>query len=94
MVEQYTTPFTSIPWIDASVNSHQPDEWFYKDGDITNSRDGQRKFIYLHFMNFKSSTYRHDGTKAPWEGLQSICFVSVVDMKKGIKIDNLGINKI
>lgn len=66
-VEQYTTPFTSIPWIDGSLHSNQPDEWYYNNGEITNNRDDNRKFMYLHFMNFKSSLWRHDGTKAPWE---------------------------
>ena len=89
LVEQYTTPFTAIPWLDGSVNSDQPAEWFYHDGKITNSRDGERKFIYLHFMNFKSSTYRHDGTKAPWEGKEII--FNVHDLSNEIIIDDRGI---
>lgn len=66
-VEQYTTPFTSIPWIDGSLNSMQPDEWTYDKGIITNKRDKDRRFMYIHLMNFKSGKWRHDGTKAPWE---------------------------
>ena len=62
MKEQYTTPFLPVPWIDGSLNSDQPDEWYYKNGHVTNNRDGDRKFIYIHFMNFKSSYWRHDGT--------------------------------
>jgi hypothetical protein len=89
--EQYTTPFTSIPWLDGSVNSKQPDVWYYKNGQITNNRDGERKFMYLHFMNFKSSTWRHDGSKAPWEGKEKICFADVSDMNTGIVINNEGI---
>lgn len=92
--EQYTTPFTTIPWIDGTVNSAQPNEWYYKNGIITNNRDGSRNFMYLHFMNFKNSQWRHDGTAAPWEGKQNICFAGPKDMKKGIKIDNKGINPI
>jgi len=91
MVEQYTTPFTSIPWIDGSINSQQPDVWHYKDGNITNQRDGDRRFIYLHFMNFKSATYRHDGTPAPWEGKKNILSATVEDMKQGITISPEGI---
>jgi hypothetical protein len=72
-VEQYTTPFTPIPWIDKSINSNQPQEWYYKSGTIKNSRDGDRKFIYLHLMNFKNSQWRHDKTIAPWEGKNQIC---------------------
>jgi hypothetical protein len=91
MREQYTTPFISIPWIDGSVNSQQPDVWYYKDGIITNERDKNRNFLYLHFMNFKSSLWRHDGTKAPWEEKKQICFATPEDMKTGIVINSEGI---
>ncbi len=91
MVEQYTTPFTTIPWLDGTLNSNQPDEWYYIDGKITNNRDKGRDFMYIHFMNYKSSQWRHDGTKAPWEGKEKVCFASVEDMKNGIVINNKGI---
>ena len=89
--EQYTTPFTAIPWLDGTLHSQQPDVWFYKNGRITNERDGDRNFLYLHFMNYKSSLWRHDGTKAPWEGKEKICFAETEDMKKGIVINKDGI---
>lgn len=90
LVEQYTTPFTPKPWLDHSLDSAQPDEWYYRDGHITNSRDG-REFVYLHLMNFRSSRWRHDGTRAPWEGTSSICRATPSDMKTGIVIDKSGI---
>jgi len=93
MVEQYSTPFTSIPWFDGTVNSEQPDVWYYRDGVITNNRDGDRNFMYLHFMNFKSSQWRHDGIKAPWEGKLRICSATVEDMLEGITINDQGIHK-
>lgn len=89
--EQYTTPFLPHPWLDGSLDSAQPDEWYYRDGHITNNRDGEREFIYLHFMNFKSSQWRHDGTRAPWEALDHVCRATVDDMKNGIVIDGSGI---
>jgi hypothetical protein len=89
--EQYTTPFTQIPWIDGSLNSNQPDTWYYINGEVTNNRDGSRTFIYLHFMNFKNSLWRHDGTKAPWEGLSKIYFVDNSDFENGIVINSKGI---
>lgn len=94
MKEQYTTPFTSIPWLDGTINSKHPDEWYYKDGKITNNRDGDRNFIYLHFMNFKNSQWRHDETKAPWEGKEKVCFATANDMKSGIVVNANGIFKI
>lgn len=94
MVEQYTTPFTAIPWLDGSLHSRQPDEWYYKDGVITNNRDGGREFMYIHFMNFKNSQWRHDGTPAPWEGKKQVCFAGVSDMERGIVINTEGIRSI
>lgn len=89
--EQYTTPFVARPWLDGSLDSAQPDEWYYRDGHITNHRDGEREFIYIHFMNFKSRQWRHDGTPAPWEALDRVCRATVDDMKNGIVIDASGI---
>jgi len=91
MVEQYTTPFLPIKWIDGTQNSEQPSKWFYHQGVVTNDRD-QRNFIYIHFMNFKSSQWRHDGTKAPWEVKESICLISSEDFKKRITISPKGIH--
>lgn len=91
MKEQFTTPFTPISWLDDSKNSFQPSEWLYKDGVITNKRDGNQNFMYIHFMNFKSSKYRHDGTKAPWEGLKDICLANKNDINDGIVINQKGI---
>lgn len=89
--EQYTTPFTAIPWLDGSLHSDHPTVWFYINGIITNNRDGNRNFIYLHFMNFKSSLWRHDGTKAPWEGKVNIIHKNVDSMEVGIRVDENGI---
>lgn len=89
--EQYTTPFTSIPWIDGSINSNHPNVWYYIDGKITNNRDENKEFMYLHLMNFKNSQYRHDGTRAPWSNKEIICFAKSDDMTLGVIIDESGI---
>lgn len=92
MVEQYTTPFIPTPWTDGSINSAQPNIWFYRDGVITNNRDGNRNFIYIHFMNFKSSQWRHDGSIAPWEKCDKIYQLNCIDeIRRGIIIDENGI---
>ena len=91
--EQYTTPFIPKPWTDGSLNSGQPSEWVYRDGLITNDRDIGRNFIYLHFMNFKSSAFRADNTPAPWEG-KKICFAKAEHMKRGVSIGPSGIHPI
>jgi len=91
MREQYSTPFIPYPWIDGSLDSNQPDKWFFNNGTITNERDGDRKFMYLHFMNFKSSQWRHDGTKAPWEGKSDFYLLKAGDFDNSIIIDTKGI---
>jgi len=91
LVEQYTTPFLPRPWLDGSLDSAQPGEWLYRDGRITNTRDGDHEFMYLHLMNFKSSRWRHDGTRAPWEGMHPACRATPRDMESGIVIDQFGI---
>lgn len=90
--EQYTTPFLPRPWLDGSLDSAQPDTWYYRDGRITNDRDGERQFIYLHFMNFKSAQWRHDGTPAPWVSAEHVCRATPQDMAAGIVIDPTGIH--
>lgn len=90
-VEQYTTPFVPIAWIDGSINSEQPKEWYYDKGNITNSSDGNRKFMYLHLMNFKSDIWRADGTPAPW--IDGFTY-EVNDLEGKIKIDGEGIKNV
>lgn len=94
LVEQYTTPFTSIPWLDGSVNSQHPSVWYYENGKITNQRDGDRNFIYLHLMNFRASRYRHDGSKAPWEGVERVYFVEPDQLESKIVINQNGISPV
>jgi len=71
--EQYSTPFIAIPWIDGSLYDDQPSKWTYNEGEITNDRDKGRKFMYLHFMNFKSRQWRKNNSEAPWDKLESYC---------------------
>lgn len=91
MVEQYSTPFIPIPWIDGTINSNQPTTWFYHKGMVTNTRDGERSFMYLHLMNFKSAMWRADKTPAPWKDKETIYFVK--DVSKKIRIDLNGISE-
>lgn len=91
MKEQFSTPFLPLPWIDGTLNSNQPDEWYYDEGIITNKRDGSRSFMYLHFMNFKSSKWRHDGTKAPWEDKKEFYQIKPKDIGNNIIINKKGI---
>jgi hypothetical protein len=90
-IEQYTTPFTPIIWLDKSVNNDQPSKWYYHKGVITNDRDLNREFIYIHFMNFKSSTWRVHNSTAPWQ--KSFKYV-IESLERKVIIDTNGISNI
>ena len=48
----FNTPLSPIePWTNGTF--HFPKEWYWKDGKLTNDIDGNREFIYLHFMHWK-----------------------------------------
>ena len=91
-VEQYTTPFINMPWIDGTMN--HPDVWYWEKGKLTNNLDGNREFLYLHFMNFKSSKYIYHeafGLDAPWEKLSKLLNFDLKDINIGcVRIDKQG----
>src|SRR5262249_33283697 len=63
--ERHSTVLSPRRWHDGTMND--PQRWFWKDGRLTNERDGARQFLYLHFMRWKSDRWMvHPG--APGEG--------------------------
>lgn len=52
--EQHTTPILSD---DGLTCRHDADEWYYKEGKITNNKTNQ-EYIYLHFMIYKKNNFR------------------------------------
>ena len=91
--EQYTTPFKPEPWIERS-NQH-PDIWFWNDGKLTNHLDGDREFIYLHFMNFRNARYvADDFGPAPWKGRHNLVHFNARDHRvQRIRIDRMGFHE-
>jgi hypothetical protein len=75
--EQYSTILAPVPWHDGSLD--HPQEWRWQRGRLTNSRDGEREFLYLHFMNWKSSRYlrKYRGEDAAWEALDRLVHFDV-----------------
>lgn len=75
--EQYTTPFADIDWIDN--RKKHPDVWFWRNGIVTNADDGDRRFLYFHFMNLKYARYLPNQYavhgKAAWELLDKIVLI-------------------
>jgi len=64
--EQFSTILSPIPWADGSYE--HPQQWYWNQGRLTN------KFMYLHFMNWKSSHWLNTAVaeKAAWENLEKL----------------------
>lgn len=63
--EQYSTILSSQrPWHDGS--DVHPEEWIWRDGQLFNSADGEREFMYLHFMNWKGDRWLEGSGPAAW----------------------------
>ncbi|WBA79637.1 DUF6625 family protein [Endozoicomonas sp. GU-1] len=91
--EQYSTVLFPKNWWNGSWD--HPTRWYWKEGKLTNSEDGDKEFLYLHFMNFKSSTWLHKsrGEKAFWDGQTKINFVPHGSESKGFIIDETGFHQ-
>lgn len=70
--EQFSTILSPVPWIDGSLD--HPQSWLWKQGSLYNDKDGEQEFMYLHFMNWKSSLWldKSMAIKAPWESLDKL----------------------
>jgi hypothetical protein len=73
--EQYSTILSPIPWHDGS--SQHPTVWAWKQGKLVNSQDKQQ-FMYLHFMNLKSSKWLPKSMKQSgpaWSQLEKLVHI-------------------
>jgi hypothetical protein len=52
-VERHSTVLSVRGWHDGTMN--YPQRWFWRRGHLTNERDGDREFLYLHFMRWQSA---------------------------------------
>jgi hypothetical protein len=87
--EQFSTVLSPRLWHDGSRD--HPEVWFWKGGRLTNERDGDREFLYLHFMNWKSGRWlKHDGPAA-WTTQESIIHLDWREAARhGFKITRRG----
>lgn len=89
--EQYSTIFSNVRlWIDGT--QEYPKNWYWKDGRLTNDKDRGREFMYLHFMNWKSS--RWIDSPSAWELLTKINHVRPGYASKGFKISSKGFHEL
>lgn len=87
-MERFTTVFAERPWVDGSYN--YPTKWYWYQGKLTTEFGGE--FIYLHFMNWKSSRYLRKwyGQQAAWETLPQLIDPALTDLTQGWCISALG----
>lgn len=72
-VERYSTILSPRGWHDGTMN--YPQRWFWRRGRLTNERDGDREFLYLHFMRWQSARWINDPPapgEAAWVGRDRI----------------------
>lgn len=75
-VERYSTVLSPRGWHDGTMN--YPKEWFWRQGHLTNERDADREFLYLHFMRWQSGRWIAKPpapTEAAWLKLDRIVHV-------------------
>lgn len=61
--EAFSTPGGSIKWHDGSDGF--PRRWYWRDGCLTNDRDGDRSFPYFHFWCWKGARWPNFRESAP-----------------------------
>ena len=91
--EQFTTVFHPIPWHDGTAN--HPEVWFWKDGAVTNDRNIEYEYLYLHLMNFQSMRWTNDECRRrhiPWKDNPDVRFVLDGEEINGVRIDWNGIH--
>jgi len=92
-VEQYSTILAPISWVDGSYD--HPTTWFWRKGHLTNSKNGEREFMYLHFMNFKSDKWlKKELRPAKWSLIDTIVQEEFSESWNGFMISETGFKKL
>jgi peptidoglycan/xylan/chitin deacetylase (PgdA/CDA1 family) len=87
--ESYNTPLSPlIRWTDGTFNF--PSEWYWKDGVLTNNKDGDRQFPYLHFMHWKGGSWPRQCGNAQWERLDQLVHLRRGECKRGFRVNERG----
>jgi len=91
--ERWTTPFLPTPWLGKRPNS--PETWYWKQGRLTTCLTGNRQFIYLHLMNFKSKRWVNEalyGNAQTWGDRTDLMDFAYEDDIDAVRIDRTGIH--
>ena len=85
----FNTPLSpKAPWTDGTFDF--PGEWYWRDGKLTNDNDGDREFLYLHFMHWKGGWWPRYCGNAQWEKLDKLVYVEAGQASKGFRINERG----
>jgi len=79
-VERYSTVLSWRGWHDGTMN--YPGHWTWRAGRLTNDQDGDREFLYLHFMRWQAAHWINNPPlpgEAAWVGREIIH----VDWRRG-----------
>jgi hypothetical protein len=93
--EQYSTVFGRGYWHDGT--QQHPEIWYWQKGTLTNHRDGDREFLYLHLMNFLKPWNLGSGfgDRAVWEKHEHLLHFDPAEIEKGVvEISPTGFNLI
>ena len=94
-VERHSTVLCWRGWHDATMD--YPKRWFWRNGQLTNERDGERQFLYLHFMRWQSSRWINDPPQpgeAAWVGHEIIHTDWRIARNEGFCISSAGFTPI
>jgi len=72
-VERFSTVLSERGWHDGT--RRYPERWIWHRGRLTNDRDGEREFLYLHFMRWCSKRWIQDPPaegEGAWEALHRV----------------------
>lgn len=85
----FNTPLSPhFPWADGTFDC--PSEWTWKDDRLTNDKDGDREFLYLHFMHWKGGCWpRHCG-KAQWTKLDKLVHLEPGECAHALRVTENG----
>jgi hypothetical protein len=93
--EQYSTVFHPMPWHDGMAD--HPEVWFWKNGVVTNERNAERQYLYLHLMNFQSMRWTNPGCREnniAWKNNPNVQFTCAGEESDGVRIDWSGIQRL
>ncbi|MCW8926485.1 MAG: hypothetical protein OQJ84_09525 [Xanthomonadales bacterium] len=85
----FNTPLSpKTPWTDGTFNC--PNEWYWTKGSLTNDIDGNREFLYLHFMHWKGGPWPRKWGNAQWEKLDKLVHLAPGRASLGFRINENG----